>query len=179
MLTQLFGKSFVYGTIAAALVATPALANGQGPGFSGVFQGNGLVTAVSGTCTTAVGDTFTSFLEAPVNLNSHGAMTNDHGHGPLGFVVRESVNTSTAFGVIIAVFPALPSPGKQATGNFKYGLEGGTLTTGTYQVTFTPLSFDSFLVHSQLTFTPLGGTATCTETDQVTYIRTGISPGNS
>ena len=177
-------KSFQFASRALALgalafAAGPALADhGPDHGFGGMFLGQSLVTAASANCTTTVGETFTSVLQAGSNNTQHDnnhVNSSDWHHGPQGpaIVIRESLNTPTNLGIIIAEFPPFPAK-NGGSGNYKYGLEGGTLQTGTFQVTVTPLSPDSFTVVSTLTYIPLGGTETCTETDQTTYIRTGF-----
>jgi hypothetical protein len=165
-------RGFGIGAAALSLAfgANPSgAASSTGPSWAeligGTFLGNGYVTAVSGSCTVSADDTFTPVLSVSVSFSPH------HGARAFTLKMRQALNDATDFGVYVEEYQAVTTEA-QTTGTYMFGLEGTTLSTGNYTVTGQVLSADSFLVTDTLTYTPLGGSGTCTESDQIVFIRT-------
>ncbi len=150
------GKVVFAAAVAALLTATGASAAVMPT--SGNFIGYGIVTAVSGTCTAAVGDSFTTQLELSTPVAKLVPVERQVFPGDTGpFIIKSKFDKT-------AGKPLTPSGTLVST-----DLETGTVTDGTYTAIYTPLDGSSFGATVSTILPGTGGT--CGQTNTLVYIR--------
>ena len=154
--------------IAAIATGVTLVASGAGaaptlylPVF-GHYIGYGVVTsATAGVCPQVQGTQFMNQLE----LNTP--------REKLVVKVRQVFYGTGDPSIVEEVFDKGSGTRDAPAGNVAIHTEGdpGSAVTGTYSATYTPLDPNSLGATVQVTYTPAGQTASCSETDQLVFVR--------
>ena len=165
---RIFGMGSGFGVLAITLSLAPAhlvIADTTNP-FLGSFQAQLQVTAVTatpttGSCSATVGTTLFGVGRSVIT-----------GESTFNLTYLFSINNTASFTVLQETFPGPVTSNLTPSGSYRFGSVGSTLETGTFASTYTVLDRNSILAVNHLTYTsPVDGTTSCTETDQVTLIR--------
>ncbi len=142
-----------------ATLAAPSIAAVSPQPVAGIYHAQILVTAETG-CSTGVGSVLEGWLTYPGPAKSGAKFRSD-----------QAYNNYTQ--VSVASLPATPAAGITSwSGSYSFAaLPGGSAVAGTFSATFAFADADSF-VETWTDSHPEGG-GTCTETEQISLIRSG------